>query len=366
MQQERREQGERVPYYPRYEPSIRVVTVFFAAVLGFGLKHLLDTLKKDAPEIYTYKWLFFLVAIFIFLRFLTGSANHLWLEYQKYKRVERRRELPKFLSWLTPDVQVTFSLSWLTLFGLLGVYLCYAGTAREFFLRASILLLATFLGSVFQVLWSWFKLSSSIGQWGYFWVGANGIQLAVVWVFMQGWLPWVSGTWGRRLLAVAIVSALILFIDFIWQLKQLAKKPPQSAEENKALARREVEEIFDHTGYCYVADEIYAPNFIGHEPTFEDIQGIEGAKQFAATYREAFPDLQSTIEDMVAEGDKVVIRFRARGTHTGDTDAFGGPTDKRVEITGVTIKRFSDGKIVEAWTHFDVLGMMRQLGQIPN
>jgi len=165
MQQERREQGERVPYYPRYEPSIRVVTVFFAAVLGFGLKHLLDTVKKDSLEIYTHKWLFFLVAVFIFLRFLTGSANNLWLEHQKYKRVERRRELAKLLSWLTrDDVQVTFSLSWLTFFGLLGVYLCYAGTAREFFWRTVYLLSATFLGSMFQVLWSSANLSRPIGN----------------------------------------------------------------------------------------------------------------------------------------------------------------------------------------------------------
>jgi hypothetical protein len=86
--QERREQLEpEPPMYPRYEPSIRAVTVFFAAVLGFGLKHLLDTdYTQKTADIYTYKWLFFLVAVFIFLRFLTGSANHLWLEYQKSER----------------------------------------------------------------------------------------------------------------------------------------------------------------------------------------------------------------------------------------------------------------------------------------
>ena len=90
-----------------------------------------------------------------------------------------------------------------------------------------------------------------------------------------------------------------------------------------------------------------------------------GAKQFAATYRQAFPDLEHTIEDMVAEGDKVVVRFRGRGTHQGDTEAFGPPTGKRMEITGITIKRLSEGKIVEAWTNFDALGMMQQLGMIP-
>jgi predicted ester cyclase len=88
-------------------------------------------------------------------------------------------------------------------------------------------------------------------------------------------------------------------------------------------------------------------------------------KQFAATYRQAFPDLQNTVEDMVAEGDKVVVRFRARGTHQGETEAFGSPMGKRMDMTGITIKRLSDGKIVEAWTNFDALGMMQQLGLIP-
>src|ERR687896_1205729 len=138
-----------------------------------------------------------------------------------------------------------------------------------------------------------------------------------------------------------------------------------SAEENKAVVRREMEELFNQGGNLDVADEIIAPNYVSHEPTSGEVRGIEGAKQFAATYREAFPDLQNTIEDMVAEGDKVVVRFRGRGTHQGETEAFGPPTGKRMEITGITIKRLSDGKIVEAWTNFDALGMMQQLGLIP-
>ena len=124
-----------------------------------------------------------------------------------------------------------------------------------------------------------------------------------------------------------------------------------SVEQNKAVLRREVEEIF-------------APEYVSHEPTSGEVRGIEGARQFAATFREAFPDLQNTIEDMVAEGDKVVMRFRGNGTHEGETEAFGPPTGKRMEITGITIKRLADGKIVEAWTNFDALGMMRQLGVI--
>ena len=68
---------------------------------------------------------------------------------------------------------------------------------------------------------------------------------------------------------------------------------------------------------------------------------------------------------MIAEGAKVVMRFRGGGTHQGETEAFGAATGKRMEMTGITIKRLSGGKIVEAWTNFDALGMMRQLGLIP-
>jgi steroid delta-isomerase-like uncharacterized protein len=135
------------------------------------------------------------------------------------------------------------------------------------------------------------------------------------------------------------------------------------SEENKTVARREIEEIFGR-GNFDAAEEIYASDYVGHEPTSGDIRGIEGAKQFATSYREAFPDLQPTVEDQVAEGDKVVTRFSARGTHQGETEGFGPPTGKRMEITGITIERFADGKIVEDWTNFDALGLMQQLGLV--
>jgi steroid delta-isomerase-like uncharacterized protein len=137
-----------------------------------------------------------------------------------------------------------------------------------------------------------------------------------------------------------------------------------SAEENKAVLRREVEELYNHTGNLDVVEEIFSPDYVSHEPASGEVRGIEGARQFAATFRKAFPDLENTIEDMVAEGEKVVMRFRGSGTHLGETEAFGPPTGNRMEITGITIKQVSDGKIVEAWTNFDALGMMQQLGVI--
>jgi predicted ester cyclase len=137
-----------------------------------------------------------------------------------------------------------------------------------------------------------------------------------------------------------------------------------SAEENKAVLRREVEELYNHTGNSDVVEEIFSLDYVSHEPASGEVRGIEGARQFAATFRKAFPDLENTIEDMVAEGEKDVMRFRGSGTHLGETETFGPPTGNRMEITGITIKQVSDGKIVEAWTNFDALGMMQQLGVI--
>jgi predicted ester cyclase len=137
------------------------------------------------------------------------------------------------------------------------------------------------------------------------------------------------------------------------------------SEENKAVARREFEEMFNQGGNLGAAEEIYAPNFVSHEPTSGESRGVEGAKQFAASYRQAFPDLECTIEEQVAEGDKVVSRWRARGTHQGETEDLGPPTGNRVEITGISMSTVAEGKLVEDWTNFDAMGMMQQLGMVP-
>jgi steroid delta-isomerase-like uncharacterized protein len=136
------------------------------------------------------------------------------------------------------------------------------------------------------------------------------------------------------------------------------------SEENKTVVRRQEEEIFTQ-GNLDAANEIYAPNYVGHDPTNpEDIRGLEAAKQAAADYRKAFPDLQVTVEDVIAEGDKVAIRVRFRGTHQGEMEGIA-PTGRRVECTGIVISRLEGGKIAEDWANFDDLGMMQQLGVIP-
>lgn len=136
------------------------------------------------------------------------------------------------------------------------------------------------------------------------------------------------------------------------------------AEENKAIIRRGFEEIFNQ-GNLDVADEVFSPNFVGHDPSLpEDMHGPEAFKQFAAQMRSAFPDGHITIDDQFAEGDKVVTRFTSRGTHQGD---FAGipPTGKQLTTEGMSIDWMVDGKSEESWTIYDVMGMMQQLGVIP-
>jgi steroid delta-isomerase-like uncharacterized protein len=136
------------------------------------------------------------------------------------------------------------------------------------------------------------------------------------------------------------------------------------SEANKALVRRQEEELFTQ-GNMNAADEIYAQGYVGHDPSNpEDIRGLQAAKQAAADYRQAFPDLRVTVEDLIVEGDKVVARLRFRGTHRGELDGIA-PTGRQVDCTGIVISRIEGGKIAEDWANFDDLGMMEQLGVLP-
>ena len=134
-----------------------------------------------------------------------------------------------------------------------------------------------------------------------------------------------------------------------------------STEDNKALVRGFYGESV-HTPA--LLDELLAPTYVLHFPGSPPIAGIEPAKQLMASYTAAFPDLQLTTEDIVAEGDKVAIRNTWRGTHQG---VFQGlpPTGRHVTFTGTDIFRFVGGKIAEQWADLDALGLMQQLGAIP-
>ena len=125
-----------------------------------------------------------------------------------------------------------------------------------------------------------------------------------------------------------------------------------SAEQNKALVRREQEELWNHTGNLDAAEELFAAEL------------AEAARQEASDFRRGFPDVVSTIEDLIAEGDKVVARWRSRATHRGEYVGVP-PTGKEVEFTGISVYRIEGDRIDRSWTIEDELGLMRQIGAVP-
>jgi steroid delta-isomerase-like uncharacterized protein len=136
------------------------------------------------------------------------------------------------------------------------------------------------------------------------------------------------------------------------------------SDQNKAISRRALE-VFS-SGNLDELDELVSEDAVDHDTQNPNaaIHGPEGAKRTAAMYRAAFSDLQITIEDQIAEGDKVVTRWTAVGTHDGDLP--GLPASGRSStVTGIGIDRIEGGKIVEAWGNWDTLGMMQQLGAVP-
>lgn len=138
-----------------------------------------------------------------------------------------------------------------------------------------------------------------------------------------------------------------------------------SIEENKAIIRRQIEEMWNK-GKLELVDEFFTSDFVGHDPfSSEEIQGPEGFKQFVATSRASLPDLHMRIEDQVAEGDRVATRYLISGTHEGEIQGIP-PTGNWVEVSGTGIDRISGGKIAESWEHYDALGMLQQLGVIPS
>jgi steroid delta-isomerase-like uncharacterized protein len=136
-----------------------------------------------------------------------------------------------------------------------------------------------------------------------------------------------------------------------------------SIEENKAIELRFFEEVVNK-GDLAVIDELVATNFVQPDALPGTSADREGMKQFFAMAHSAFPDFHSTLEDMFAEGDKVVQRFTARGTHKGEWMGIA-PTGKQIAVTGMAIHRITGGKIVEGWTNMDMLGAMQQLGVVP-
>jgi steroid delta-isomerase-like uncharacterized protein len=136
-----------------------------------------------------------------------------------------------------------------------------------------------------------------------------------------------------------------------------------STEENKAIVRRFLEEVVNK-GNQTVADELVASDFIDHNPLPGLSPTNEGFKQSFVIFRTAVPDLRYAIDDLIAEGDKVAVRWTATGTNKGEM--FGMPaTGRQVTVAGVDVFRLARGRLVELWLSWDQLGMMQQLGIIP-
>ncbi len=131
--------------------------------------------------------------------------------------------------------------------------------------------------------------------------------------------------------------------------------------ENKAIFRRYFEDVLN-TGNLALVDELIARHYVSHYPAgYNYGGGPEGVKQIVTAVRTGFPDVRFAIEDLIAEGDKVVGRWTFHGTHQGDF--MGIPaTGKKVLVMGIAIYRVARGKIAEAWVAWDAMGLMHQLG----
>lgn len=134
--------------------------------------------------------------------------------------------------------------------------------------------------------------------------------------------------------------------------------------EREALARRFFEDGFNE-GRVDALDEVMSDDLVLHDPQLPPEQrGTAGPRAVIETYRGAFPDLRMTIDDVIEQRDRVVIRWTARGTQTGELNGLA-PTDRAVEVTGITIQRIAGGRIAEAWTSWDTLGLLQQIGASP-
>ena len=136
------------------------------------------------------------------------------------------------------------------------------------------------------------------------------------------------------------------------------------SEQNKTAVRRLFDELWNK-GNLPVAEELIAPTYTYHDALTPDVgRGPESEKKRVTHYRNAFPDMRLTIEDIIAEGETVVTRWSCRGQHKGELNGIA-PTGRQFAISGVTIAHFANGKMVEGYVNWDALGLMQQLGVVP-
>jgi steroid delta-isomerase-like uncharacterized protein len=134
----------------------------------------------------------------------------------------------------------------------------------------------------------------------------------------------------------------------------------------KELTRKFIIEVWNQ-GKLDLVDQLVAPDCVTHDPAAPGhvIKGLDGIKELVSMYRNAFPDTEFEINDLILEGNKVAARITASGTHKGALMGIA-PTGKRVSVAGTVITHFRDGKQVESWANYDQLGMLQQLGAAPS
>jgi len=149
--------------------------------------------------------------------------------------------------------------------------------------------------------------------------------------------------------------------DFTWGVPSAVTGDPGDPETNKAILQRMIDEVMNQQNLA-VVDELFATDYLMHDPAWPmEVKGPEGFKQWTGAMLEPyFSDSHIAAEDIIAEGDKVAVRWTWSGTHTGEF--MGIPaTGRQIAITGTTIHRFADGKFVESWASYDTMGMIQQL-----
>jgi steroid delta-isomerase-like uncharacterized protein len=136
------------------------------------------------------------------------------------------------------------------------------------------------------------------------------------------------------------------------------------SEENKAIVRRLMEEVWTN-GDLSLVDQLISVNYKHHDTSTPDFgPGPEGERKRATLYRSAFPDLQFIVEDVIAEGETVSVRWTSQGTHRGPLSGIA-PSGKKVSVSGITLARFAGGKMVESWVNWDALSLLQQLVVVP-
>jgi steroid delta-isomerase-like uncharacterized protein len=145
---------------------------------------------------------------------------------------------------------------------------------------------------------------------------------------------------------------------------RLSKRRFTMSEQNKTSVRRLFEEVWNK-GHVTVADELFASNYNHHDSSTPDLgRGPESEKKRVTLYRNAFPDIRFTVEDLISEGETVVARWSCHGTHKGELNGIAA-TGKQFHITGISMARFTNSKMFEGYVNWDGLGLMQQLGVVP-